>query len=176
MSLLSSASSRVAGLQALLSASTVGAGIATWAIAVECAATCAAISRLSVAARLVPLRLILAGGTVLHLGIAGASLLIGLPGVSAARLGSRNLLLRTLVAELRLVILLVELGFCEIGVAPVRAKIVDPVVDVIAADIRRVDVVALDVGGVDVVPVVVIVAIDEGVRIRDIDVAVVHHS
>src|SRR5215472_5301584 len=188
-SLLSSAATGVAGLQALLSASTIGAGIASWAVAVKRAATSAAISLLSITARLVSLRLIQVGSTVLRLHVACPALLIQsrlvpafcllieLSRVSPACFGTSNLLLRTLVAELRLIIFLVELGFCEVGVARIGAKVIGTVVvDVIAIDVRSVDIVAVDVRGIDVVPVVVIVAVDEGVRIGNIDVAVVNHS
>ena len=179
----------LATFQALLSPRTVGASIATRTVAVERSRIGSpAPLLLSVSARGIALRLIRVADPILHLRVA-TSLLVESRFVSSAGLlveswlisttsllvdsliGSASLclvdlLLRTRIAELRLIVFLIELGLGEVGVAGVGVEIVRAiVVHVRTIDIRVVDIGPVNVCVVDVVTVVVIVAVNERIRI-----------
>ncbi len=95
-----------------------------------------------------------------------------------------------IVAKLRLIVFLIEVRSGHVIVTRRIVEVVDAIVaiqvvtiDVVRVDVIAVDIIAIDVVRIDVIPidivavyvVVVVVAVDEGVRIRDIDVAVVSY-
>lgn len=185
-------------LQTLAAARTVAAGIPALAIVAERALAGVLAGRLSVAASGLALSLIHVIGPILILVGAWAILLIEI-GLLAASLRTIELLatvlrtvvwrrVRAIVLVLRLIVFLVEIrrgeivvrGIVEIvgAVIVVRVVAIDVVgVDVVAVHVVDVHIVAIDVGLIVVayVSVVVVVAVDECVGIRDVHVAVVHH-
>ena len=117
--------------------------------------------------------LILANPTTVRLVRYRTVLLIEIGLISTAKLALILGHITASVLQLRLIVFLVEFGFAEVSRARVVVEVIRAViiVQIAAVDVIPVDV--IDVGIIDVVAVVVVVAIDEGVGIGDVDVAVV---
>ena len=189
-------------LQALLSAGAVRSRIAACAVVAECASVGSTAGLLSVSTRRIALCLVeivaaailvlySSGGLLVQSPLTGGRLIRSGLGGSAQILAVvlRQILL--IVAKLWLIVFLVEVRsgrrstgrIVEIVSAIVAVEVisVDVVridviaIYVVAVDVVGIDIVAIDVICVDVVSVVVVVAVDEGVRVRDIDIAVVGH-
>ena len=182
-----------------MSAGAVRSGIASCAVVAECAGVGSATGLLSVSAGRVALRLVeiaaaavrgfpCAGGWLIQSSLTGGRLirsgLVGSAQLLAIVLGQILLI----VPKLRLIVFLIEVRSGHVVIARSVVEIVGAIVaiqvvavgvvrvdvvaiDIVAVDVIRVDVIAVDV--VDVVVAVIVIAIYEGVRIRDIDVAVV---
>ena len=200
----SSTSLRPISSQTLLPAGAVGPGVTSLAVVAKGTVAGASIRLLSVAACGVPLGLIAISRTALILAGTWSVLLIhsrtvllievrlipaaGLLTVVLSEVSAVIVLglIPTIVLVLRLIAVLIEFRLSEAGVAAgvievVRAVIVDvvavDVVHIVAIDV--IDVVTvhvIDVGGIDVIAVVIVIAVDEGVGIGDVDVAVITHS
>ena len=179
-------------------AGAVRTSVASRAVVAEGASVGSAAGLLSVSAGRVALRLVeVAAAAILGVPCAGGRLiqspLIGGRLIHPWLIRRTRLLAIVLpkiglvVSKLRLIVFLIEVR----RAAAVPGRIVEIVgaiiaVDVVAVNVVRVDVVAIDVVTVDVICVdivavdvvvvgvaVIVVAVDEGVRIRDIDIAVV---
>lgn len=174
--------------QTLLPAGAVGPGVTSLAVIAKGTVAGASIRLLSVAACGVPLgliatsrmALILAGTWSVLLIHSRTVLLIEVSLIGAAGLLTVVLsqvsavivlgLIPTIVLVLRLIAVLIEFRLSEVGVAAVVIEVVRAViVDVVTVHV-------IDVGGVDVIAVVIVIAVDEGVGIGDVDVAVITHS
>lgn len=198
----SSTSLRPISSQTLLPAGAVGPGVTSLAVIAKGTVAGASIRLLSVPACGVPLGLIAISETALILACTRTILLIRSRPVllidrlvPAARLLTVVLskvsavivlgLIPTIVLVLGLIAVLIEFRLGEVSVAAVVIEIVRAVIDVVAVDVIHViaidviDVVTVDVvdvGGIDVIAVVIVIAVDEGVGIGDVDVAVITHS
>jgi hypothetical protein len=181
---ISSSASPTIRLQALLPAGAIGAGIPALAVVAEGAFPGTRVCLLSVA----PLRLAL-----ILIEIVGASLVLiqsrAILLVEVALVAGRallSLISPIFVSKLRLIVLLAEMRRSVIAGPAIVVEIVavDVVgihvvtVEIIGVDVVAVDVVAVDVVCIDVVHVaaVVIVAIGEGVGVRNVGVVVVDHG
>ena len=181
----------------MLSAGAIGPGIATRTVVAEGAVAVASICLLPVSASRVALSLIEIGTALILIHAcsvrlicprtilliqARTVLLVEIRLVGRARTVALSQI-SPVILKLRLIVFLIELWSGEIAVASVAVEIVGAVIvavnviaiDIVPVDIVGIDVVPIDIVHVHVVAVVIIVAIHERVRGRDVSVVVVNY-